>query len=247
LIFPSYFNNEGTVWILSTYGGIALLTTLIGFLVSFKYVSEKPFFNYLYKNVYEYINQTEDLFLEYSAYVKTKKEFNKSGGLFTRFCNVKVRRYVKGYNEDQEPFDIYDTTLTTSNGKSQQVHFDGTYYVFKKALHTNVQIRTNGSPKLKGIKFNKVESISECKVYKIENEEINNTDYQLIDLYNRIKMSDNVKRVYIGVYNQEVHVAIWYRKYPARKLKSMTVDSLNQVLQYFMSELDLIKQLSQFE
>ena len=152
-LFPNQFKNEDTVWIMPVYGGMAFAITFIGYLLTIRYISEKPFFEYVYPEIYQKLNMTEGLFFEYHAYEKQNKEFNTKGGLFTRIATVRSRRHVKGVTEDQIQFDIYDCTMTTSSGNSQQTHFDGTYIRIQKQLNTMVQVRSNGSPKLKGVKF----------------------------------------------------------------------------------------------
>ncbi len=246
-LFPGQFENEGTVWIMPVYGGMAFLASLIGFLVTLQFLSEKPFFEYLYEEVVSKINMNEGLFLEYSSYDKVSKEFNTTGGLFTRMASVKSRRQVQGVTSDQYHFSIYDCTMTTSSGKSQQTHFDGVYFVLKKKFNTSLQVRSNGSPKLKGIKFAKLDEYTGIKVYKQPHEEISNLDYKLIHYVENLLLDPIYKRVYLSVIEGELHLALWYKKHPARKLKSLSVDSLNSVYSYLLSEVKQINDLANIE
>lgn len=247
VIFPNQFRDESTAWILPVYGGMLLGTTLIGFLVSLNYISEKPAFEYLYPEIIKKMNETEDLFLEYFAYEKEKSEFNHNGGLFTKYASVKNRRHVKGSSEEQYRFDIYDCTMTTSSGKNQQTHFDGLYYLIHKQVSTVLQVRSNGSPKLKGVKYDKQEQIENIRVFKEREQELNNTDYSYIRFIERLNDDTKYKRVYFSIVNNELHLALWYKKHPARKQKTLTYDSLEKIYEFFLDEYKLINQIAEVD
>lgn len=242
-LFPNQFENEDTFWIMPTYGGMAFATTLIGFLITIKFTSEKPFFEYVYPEVYKKLNMTEELFLEYQGYEKQNREFNTKGGLFTRGASVGSRRHVKGATEDQIKFDIYDCTMTTSSGKNQQTHFDGLYITIHKQLNTMVQIRSNGSPKLKGIKFDRKEEVENIRVFKEREKDLSNLDFSYIRFVSRLIENPLYKRVYFSIVDGEIHLALWYKKHPARKQKNFTVESLNNVYNVFFDEYKLINEI----
>jgi hypothetical protein len=189
----------------------------------------------------------EGLFLEYAPYVKDDKTFNKEGGLFTRFANVSVRRRIKGETEEHHRFRIYDCIMTTSSGKNQQTHFDGIYYILEKRQNTQIQVRSNGSPKEKGVKFDRLKEFEEMKVYKKEGESMLNIDHQFINLYNKLAAYNEHKRVYIGVNQDEVHVALWHRKHPAKKMTPFTLEKLNSTTTYFLSEYQLINEIANID
>jgi hypothetical protein len=247
IVFPNQFKDAETAWILPTYGGIATATTLIGFLITIQYTSEKPFFEYVYPEVYNKLNMDEGLFFEYHPYEKTSREFNTNGGLFTRLASVKSRRHVIGRTEDQIPFDIYDCTMTTSNGKNQQTHFDGTYIIIKKQLHSIFQARSNGSPKLKGVKFDRVEEAEDMKVYKERDKDLSNLDLVYLRYINRLKENPQYKRVYFSIVDGEIHLALWYKKHPARKQKIFTIETLNKVYNVFYDEYKLINEINEMD
>ncbi len=245
LIFPNQFFDGSTAWIMPVYGGLAFLTTLIGYLISHNYNSEKPFFNYLYKEMYQKINLDQGLYLEYESYNKTEKTFNKEDGLFTSFANVNIRRFVKGYTLEQYTYKTYDCELTTSSGNNRQVHFNGIYFSIEKPLNTTIQIRSNGSPKIKGVKLSRLPEFTEFKVYKEADSSMSNLDHQLLRFASNLNQDPNIKKMYLGVYNNRLNLAVWYRKYNCRKHSKINIDVLNNAYNYFMSELDLITQLNQ--
>lgn len=247
LIFPNQFDDDGVAWILPVYGGMAFVGTFIGFVVSLNYLSEKPFFTTLYPELYQRINLDEGLFLEYDAYEKSKPEFVKEGGLFTRMATVRIRRHIHGTTEDQHPFDIYDCRLTTSNGKSQQVHFDGTYFVLQKQLFTSLQIRTNGSPKLKGVKFDRNDEITQIRVYKEEGQTMSNIDFIVLRYIETLLPNPNHKKIHCSVIDGSIHLAITYQKHPARKQKSVTLDTVNRYVSHFKEELHIAEELAKLD
>ena len=247
IVFPDQFKNTDTAWILPVYGGIFLSVSLIGFLVSFNFLSEKPFYEYLYPTIIDKINREEGLFLTYEPYEKGKFEFNKIGGLFTYHALARVKRHIKGHTEEQLDFDIYDTTLTTSSNNSQQTHLDGIYYVLHKKLETKIQVRTRGKARIKGIKFEEVETRQNLKVYKEVKTHLNAIDYKLISFVENIEKANHLKQIYLSVVEDEIHLAIWYKIHPAKKQKKMTINILNQFYEYFMSELEQVQAIANLE
>lgn len=236
VMFPNQFNDSDTAWILPTYGGMLFLASLIGFLVSIKYNSEKPVYEYIFPELIEKINMNEGTFLQYTPYDKDQKGFNKTGGLFTRGATVSIKRHISGYTEDQQTFHIYDCKMTTSNGKSTQTHFDGIYYVIEKQLNTSIQVRSNGSPRLKGVKFERQPEFEDLKVYKEVGHPMMNIDQQLVQFVRKLEENPTYKRVYLAVVDGEIHVGLWFFKQPARKPKVLTLDTVNHAYNYFMEE-----------
>ncbi|BCR35461.1 hypothetical protein [Mariniplasma anaerobium] len=247
VIFPKQFSNGDTVWILPTYGGILLLGTLTGFLISLKYVSEKPFFEYLYDVIIDKINQHEGLFLKYTPYDKTSRDFNKTGGLFTPYANVNVKRHIEGMTSDQHEFHIYDTMLTTSTNNGQQTHFDGIYFVLNKSTHTIVQVRTNGKPRVKGHKYVKVDTQSELNVFKEVDHNISSLDYKYLNFIEKLSQNLDIKRVYFSSVEHQLHLALWYKNHPGRKLKNISYETLNKLTEYFLSEFKLMEDLLEID
>jgi uncharacterized integral membrane protein len=246
-IFPNQFESEDKAWILPVYGGIACLITLIGFLVALSYVSEKPYFEYLFPKVVQKINLTEGLYLEYEANPKTGKQFNIDGGLFTRHGNVKTRRALNGFTRDQQKFNIYDCMISTSSGDSKQTHFDGNYIILHRQMNTSIQIRSNGSPKHKNTTYSKQENVSSLRVYKKAFDKINSDDRLLILFMEKLFNSKEYKRIYLNTTNEEIHLALWYKKHPIRKRSALNLEILNEYVQRFLDEYDLCNRIDHLE
>ena len=182
-IFRDILNKSPGNIFLFVYGGIGYFGILLGIIISSKYISEKPTFEYLYDEVYQKINSDEGIFLEYLPYEKKKHVFNKIGGLYIRFASVSVRRHVSG-------------------------HFDGIYFIVKTNTNNYFQARTNSSPKLKGQKYTRVKEIEDFKVYTEEGKSLLNNDHQVINYLRQIKADNNLKHVAISFVPGEIHCEI---------------------------------------
>lgn len=247
IIFPHQFDDPGVGLVLPVFGGMILLVELAGFLISIKYMSEKPFFEYLYPEIYKKINMEEGLTINYKAYDKEDKDFFKSGGLVTRLASVRVRRHVRSKTDQETPFDIYDCIMLTSSGKSQQVHFDGVYFRLHKTMNTSIQIRTSGFPSLKGTKFSRHKEFEDIKVYKEKDETVNELDKVVIDFIRKLRKQNDYKAIFFSVVKGQIHLGLWFRKHPARKQKTMSVKKLNDLRSYFLSEGDLVKEIENLD
>lgn len=247
VLFPKQFENGDTSWILPIYGGIALVGTLVGFLISVGFTSEKPYFEFLFPSIINKINMNEGLYLEYEAYEKQDKEFNREGGLFTSFASVKIRRRVEGYTEEQFKYKIYDCTMTTSNGKSQQVHFDGIYFVLRKQVMTDLQIRSKGSPKRKGVKYTRQDNVDSFKVYKRSSDEFSNLDFKYLRFMDSLKVDLNYKAIYLSVVEGQIHLALTYKKHPCRKRKNLNLDVLNKYANHLLNEIKIVNDLQNID
>ena len=244
LIFPNQFNNGDTAWVLPTYGGIAFFITFFGFLISTKYQSGKPIYEFIFNEVIQKINMYEGLFLDYKAFDKEDRGFNKVGGLFTNHATVRVKRHISGDTDEHHHFNIYDCSMTTSSGNSQQTHFSGVYFVLNRQFDTSLQIRTNGSPKLKGVKFDRQDGFEGLRVYKEREQSMTNIDHTLLTFMNKLSENEEYRRVYLSVVDGQMHLGLWYKKNPLGKEKVMTVEVLNRFATYFMSEYQMINNLS---
>lgn len=229
-------------WIISIYGGIIFGGLLIAVLFSHLGISEKPAFNFLYKEIYEKIILEEQTFIKYTPYEKIKPEFNKRGGLFSRFSRAAIRRHIQGVSSTGNDFDIYDIQLITGSGKDRRVHLDGIYFVIKVSNYNTFQIRSNGSPHLKGTKYSKVEDINDIKVYVEEGKMLANTDYNYIETVKRFKLRLNAKKIFMSMVHNEIHFA-FVPINKIRKQKSLTNEKLNQIYSYFIDEINIIDEL----
>lgn len=247
LIFPNIFSGDITAWIIPVYASLSFIVFLAGYFISFNYISEKPTFMYLYDEIYDKINNQEGFFLEYIAYDKENKSFNKNGGLFPRNASIYTRRHVSGFSDESIVFNIFDTTIKTSTGNGEQIHFNGIYYILDKKINTSIQIRTNGSPKFKGIKFNRLDDFKDLRVYKKEEEVMMNIDHILLNFMKELLEKKIYVKLYLSVVENQIHLALWNVSHPARKQKVVTESSVKAITEYFMSELALVNEIGDLD
>jgi hypothetical protein len=245
LILELYdFNNDDTL-VFYFLSGSTLFVLTTGIIVSFYYKSSKPYFEYLFPKIITKINDEEGLFLTYDAYPKLEKTFNEEGGMFPKGVSITTKRVVSGYSKAQNMFQIIDCIMTTSSGNSQVTHFYGSYIYFQIPGQTNLQVRTNGSPKVKDTKYKKIDVNDNFKVYKPLGIELTEIDHSYIHFMNNLWKDKKFKHLYLSINQQSCHLALWYKKNPLRKRKVFSLDSLNEYYKDFMFELHFIDDLEQ--
>jgi hypothetical protein len=243
ILFQIYASDDEIAWIFYIFFGITVLIMSFGLLASYTYVSSKPYFEYIFPNIIQRINDEEGLFLTYQSYLKLDKTFNEKGGLFTRYASLSTKRCVKGYDSDQHEFRICDVLMTTSSGNSQVTHFDGSYLYLEKEGQTELQIRTTGSPKLKGVKYKKIDNESTLKIYKPLDQELQTIDYKYLDFMETIKKDERYRHLYLSINKEGMHLALWYKKHPLRKKKPLSINIMNQYQKDFMDEINYVYKL----
>ena len=63
----------------------------------------------------------------------------------------------------------------------------------------------------------------------------------------KLNNTDLYKRVYLSVIENEVHLALWYRKHPARKHKQLSLETVNKLCDYFLLESNTIDELDNLD
>ena len=247
LIFQIYAKDDDIAYVFYFFGGSTILIMATGLIVSLRYISSKPYFEYIFPNIVQKINDEEGLFLTYQSYPKQDKTVNEKGGLFTRYASITTKRCLKGYSPSQHAFTICDQIMTTSSGNTQVTHFDGSYIFLEKEGDTDIQIRTNGSPKLKGVKYEKIINDSTLKIYKPVGKELIDMDRNYLRLMESLKKDERYRHIYLSINKEGIHLALWYRKHPIRKKTPFTIDVLNQYLTDIMTEITLVHTLEHIE
>ncbi|AUD63744.1 hypothetical protein BK010_09125 [Tenericutes bacterium MO-XQ] len=247
LIFQIYAKDDDIAYVFYAFSGIAILITAVGLISSIRYTSSKPYFEYVFPNIVQKINDEEGLFLTYQAYPKQDKTVNEKGGLFTRYASISTRRCLKGYSALQHTFTICDQTMTTSSGNTQVTHFDGSYVFLEKEGDTDIQIRTNGSPKLKGVKYEKVTNDSALKIYKPVGVEFKDLDRKYLSFMETLKKDDRYRHIYLSISKEGYHLALWYKKHPLRKKKPLSLEVLNQYQTDLMKEIMFVNMIDEIE
>ena len=237
------FLDKDPGWVLYIiYGGMVFVGLSIALLISIFSISDVPAFDYLYKEIYNKLNQEKGTFYEYTSYEKGKFEFNTNGGIFTRMCRTVLKRHISGMSPNNNVFDIYDATLITGSGKNKHIHFSGMYFVVKYASSYEFQLRSHSKPRLKGVKYIKNEDIKDIKVYLKEGNSISNIEYKYIDTLERLKKNLKAKKIYLSFINNEIHFA-YVPKVPIRKQYDLTVEKMNKTYTAFLEEIRVIDEL----
>lgn len=133
--------------------------------------------------------------------------------------------------------------MTTSNGNSQVTHFDGSYLFLEKEGQTDLQIRTTGSPKLKGVKYKKIDHESVLKVFKPLDLELNAIDKKYLDFMEKIKKDERYRHLCLSINKEGMHLALWYKKHPLRKKKPLNINLMNHYQKDFLEEISYVQQL----
>lgn len=242
LFIPDFVESKPWNWLYPIYGGLIFIGLLVAIFVSYLGISEKPAMNYLYKEVYDKINFENRTFFSYSSYEKIKPEFNNKGGLFSRYCRAEIKRHVSGVLKGGNNFDIYDLLLITGSGKNRTVHFNGTYFVIKNNYSSSLQVRTNGRPHKKGIKYNKVEDINDIKVFHEDGKMLSNLDYKYVRYVKELKTKLGLKKIYLSVTANEIHLA-YIPVAKVRKQRNLSIEKLNEIYDYFLNEVNIIEEI----
>ena len=237
------FLDKGPGWALYIiYGGLIFVGLSIALLVSIFSISEVPAFEYLYKEIYKKINLEEGTFYDYVPFEKEKWEFNKRGGLFSRYCRIKVKRHVSGKSPNENKFDIFDAIFITGNGQNNHVHFSGIYLITKYKNPSLFQVRSHSKPSRKGVKYNRVEEYNDFRVFVEEGKNMTNTEHKYIDVVNRLKRNLHAKKIYLSLTEDEIHFA-YVPKEQIRKQYNITVEKMNQLYTIFLDEISIIDEL----
>ncbi|GEM_PF-616468 len=243
VLVPDILTIDPWNWLIPVYGFIPALIVFLITITIYKYVSEIPAFNYLYSEIYKKINIDESLFIKYEPYLKEKQDFNIKGGLYTRYASAKIKRKVSGQTMNRHDFTIYDTTIVSSNGQSSTTHFNGIYYQIKTNTNTYFQVRTHGTPKMKGIKYIKKPEYQDIRVFVREGLQLNSELNAYIKFVRKYKDKFEIRAFDLSVIPGETHLGIWYKKHPARKQKNLSLDKINEIYKYFLEELDFADQI----
>lgn len=224
-------------WLAILIASLPIVIIALGLLISIRFVSEKPTFTNLFPKIYQRISEEQSEYLQYQAYPKDKWTFNKEGGLFVGFSQVTVKRHVRGRTKKGSSFELYQCQISSSNGKSQTVHFNGSYFVIPRRQSLYLQVRTNGSPALKGVKYSKVSDDKSMRIFIEKNKQEPSELSTYISIFQKIEMLNPMK-LYMSVTHDAIHVAVEHHQ-KVKKTVPLTIDALNTYAERFTTELTI--------
>ena len=212
--------------------GVVLLI-IVAILITRGYVSEKPTYNYLIPAIISDIyNETE-----YTPYPKDIKHINKEGGLFPRQCAVTSKGAIQ-YTDTQI---LLNKRIFYTDGKTTYQYLYGVYIVIESINNCLMQIRSKQKPQLKGIKFKKIDTDGDLRVYVTED---NDSDCYMkyLNLVDSLRNELNAKSVYMGVYNNQIHFA-YETKDDIKKVEMLNDDSYNALKKQIANLIDIVNKI----
>jgi len=219
LLVISFLLSDITLFFVFIWVSLGLLGLSLLLLLIFNYsVPEKPLYNYLYKEIIEDINYDNSNYfnITYESYSKDK-DFVKDGGLFTRMSSKMLRFKISFRNQEGKKITLYDAYIYTQSNNATVVHLNGNYIIMETFNNDYFQLRHNGRPALKGIKFEKVVTDDVVKHY-IEQDSNKRIESKYIGLYQSLKDNDPKRKVFIGGIPNELHLAS-FNSFLPRKVK----------------------------
>lgn len=222
--------------------GIILLATsiivLVFYLVFKSQVKNRVLYNIIYPRAVSLFNNEHDLIFDFAFKPKLEKTFNQEMGLFTRYASVSSKYQMKAKTEIGETVTIQECSLVTSNGKSSTLHFRGIYIILPITGIPHQQFRTNSKPRLKDMKFDRLEEYPENRFYVPEGKTARDVNSFLLQVFEELPGLFDLKQHYVASNTKEVHLALWMRHTPGMPSEitqeelDLIVDPLHQVMQY---------------
>jgi hypothetical protein len=170
-------------------------------------------------------------------------------GLFNGYASVSSKYQMKAEMEVGEEVILQECSLVTSNGKSSTVHFRGIYIILPIKGISFQQLRTKGKPRLKGVKFDRVEEYPEERFFVVEGHTSRDLHPFLMQVYEELPKVFDMRDYFVASNEQEVHVALWMKDTP-KMPQDMTqeelekiVDPLHKVMQYAITILEQYQEL----
>ncbi len=194
--------------------GLFASVILMYFIIFQFYYSKKIFYQFFYKAITEDVSKTLNIPLGYETPIKGN-EYSRKNGLFTEIATYTTRYSISYNNKNNGQIVIYDSNIVTHTGRTTVVHFDGDYIVLEHSTNNAFQLRTNGSPKLKGTSFEKIKTREDIKEF-IE-KYTSSIEQKYYDVFDYIKQQYPKKKIFISCVTDEIHIAIWrntvFKKY----------------------------------
>jgi hypothetical protein len=236
-----WFFTEDGVLLIIFFSFLIILALILVIVISKYYIRTKVVFEYLFKEIYQQINNDNDWVIEYLGNPKVKNDFVKEGGLFSKYCRATVLRSVKGITENKNPFVIYDLKLITGGGQYQQTHLDGLYFITKVSCNNVFQIRSNGKPSTKLYQFDKLEIDEDLKVFLKSGANIDLIERTFLSKMKEIKSRLKAKKIYLSMMDNNLHFAYSGKDIP--RGKKISSNRINELYQIFIDEIRLIDEL----
>ena len=221
------------------FGGITVLLFVLSLILR-STTSEKPLFEFMYKAVVDNQNFRRGQAISYTPSPKDL-EVVADGGMFPRMATRQIRFVMNVPLENGQNARIFDAYLYTQSSKSRYVYFDGLYIVYAKPHTGYFQLRTTGSPKLKGVSFDKTRTAEKIREF-VETGKSLRIPEVYYGLFTTLRERYPKSKIYIGATASELHLGI--SNYPLfRKMKTCTEETIRQLSAFVEQIAELSKEI----
>ncbi|MGE4571979.1 MAG: hypothetical protein AB7E09_04455 [Candidatus Izemoplasmatales bacterium] len=192
------------------------------FLALLLYRSERPMYEYLYKKIIDLAFEDDPTHHEYECFPKTYP-FIEKGHLFKK-AHSEVVRYRLTYYYLNNRIDLYSFYAYSKLHKSNEIVFNGIYYVLNNDNTQTFQVRTKGRNPFENKELKLMESSDAYDIYLKENDHIPN---KIIDVFKSLTTRFD-HPIYMSGAHKEIHVAI-DKLYDKLAVKELTEDKLTEL------------------
>lgn len=208
IILSSVLYSTGLEWYvpLSVMGSSIFLMIVI-YLIAASTRLSKLKNEHLNQELIHLYNTIHEMNFDYEYKAKIDKTFNQEMGLFTRHASVNSKFVITSDQNETKKYQIYRCTLTTSDGKTTTVHFDGFYARIPKYNIPRQQLRSKGKAHIKGIKMIRLEDYEE-RIYVPDDQSVTRPNALLYSIFQNITRTFNTSSHYVASDMREVAIAI---------------------------------------
>ena len=224
------------------FGGIAILISLVSYLVSRYMYSPKATYQVLIPALLEKLNFYEERSVDYQAYNKDYKTINKESQLFSRGASVSVYGSLNGFNNSMEAWAMHDIRVVISTGQSTAILFDGFLFELNRKNKVAFQLRSASRPSNKPIKFRKEEKVNGYKLFVEEGENIPSNVHNIAKRLEEIASMFHVKHLYFSALKDKTYLGIQSKSLP-RKQGKLTEEKVEELYQEFARYINIMNML----
>lgn len=238
LVLTIIFYDEATIiniafWLVAS---VLFALVLLTFGMIF-YVSEKPMYEFLYRELLKEISAEEDIEYNYQSFPKDK-EFLQKGRLFSKSHSNEVR-YKLSFEAENNMVDIYNLYVYSKAQKSNRLIFNGIYMVFHVTNLSAYQIRTKGPLKNRNKNLELIEDNSKYQIFAKKDTPL---PHNVTTIFNKL-----TKRFYDHIYisgvRNQIHIAINNFNHQ-HSTKSLSNNELERIKNDLESLIDLAYELN---
>jgi hypothetical protein len=233
-----YFSESLFVRILFWVFASIVFTIILLFIGLLLYVSERPMYEFLYKKIIDEAFEDDFTHYEYECF-PNQYPFIERGHLFKK-THSEVVRYRLTYHYLNNRIDLYSFYAYSKLHKSNQLVFNGIYFVLHCDNKSSFELRTKGRLPHKNDELNLIESHERYDIYAQEEAKIPN---QYIEMFNKLQ-HDFKESIYMRGVKNEVHIAIdrLYDKLAVKEIDEEKIKTLrNQIRRLVQIGKDLQK------